>query len=130
MAVQIDHLKVYADTRGFVFEPLDPEGIGTQKNAHIVISGPGVVRGNHYHLKGIETVVVIGHALVRIKENHEIKNIKVPPNEVCRFIIPPKVSHAFKNLSNQPNILVCFNTRVHDIRKPDVIEDILIPTEI
>lgn len=128
MAVQIDHLKIRADTRGFVFEPLDPEIIQLQKNVHIVISGPGVVRGNHYHLHGTETVAVTGRALVRIRGNREMQNIQVPANKVYRFIIPPRVSHAFKNIDDQPIILVCFNTHKHDIRNQAVIEDILIPS--
>jgi UDP-2-acetamido-2,6-beta-L-arabino-hexul-4-ose reductase len=126
MAIKIHHLKVHADARGFVFEPLDLESIGIQKNVHIVISDPGVVRGNHYHMNGTETVAVMGRALVCIRENHETQNIKVPRNKVYRFIIPPKASHAFKNIDNQPNVLVCFNTHKHDSRHPDVVEDILI----
>lgn len=128
MAIQFDHLKVHTDTRGFVFEPLDPEIIGAQKNVHIVISGPGVVRGNHYHLDGTETVAVTGRASVRIRENHEIRNIQVPPNKVYRFIIPPKISHAFKNIDDQDNILICFNTFKHNAQNPDVVQDILITT--
>ena len=127
MAIQIHHLEVHTDARGFVFEPLDLENIGFQKNVHIVISDPGVVRGNHYHMNGTETVAVTGYALVLIRENHEIQKIKVPRNEVYRFIIPPKTSHAFKNIGNQPNVLACFNTHRHDSRHPDVVEDILIP---
>jgi UDP-2-acetamido-2,6-beta-L-arabino-hexul-4-ose reductase len=130
MAIQIQHIKVHADARGYVFEPLDLENICIQKNVHIVISDPGVVRGNHYHMNGTETVAVMGHALVCIRKNHEIQNIKVPRDAVFRFIIPPKISHAFKNIDNQPNMLVCFNTLEYDTRHPDVIEDILISTLI
>lgn len=76
MVLQFDHLKVHVDIRGLVFEPLDPERIGIQKNVHIVINSPGAVRGNHYHLKGIETVAIKGRALVCIRENREIRNMK------------------------------------------------------
>lgn len=126
MEIQIHHINVHADARGYVFEPLNFETICIQKNVHIVISDPGVVRGNHYHMNGTETVTVTGRALVCIREKREIQKIKVPRNEVYRFIIPPKASHAFKNIDNQPNVLVCFNTHKHDSRHPDVVEDILI----
>ena len=114
MAAQIDHLKIQMDFRGIVFEPIDPENLRIQCNTHIVISRPGIVRGNHYHLIGVETVAVLGRALVRIKKNDDIQDVKVPPNTVCRFIIPPKVSHAFKNTDDQHNILVCFNSCKYD----------------
>ena len=130
MSVQIDHLKIQMNFRGVVFEPLDPEMLRIQGNVHIVINRPGMVRGNHYHLIGIETVAVAGRALVRIKENHKIQDIKVPSNTIYRFIIPPNVSHAFKNTDDQSHVLVCFNSCKYDHQNPDVLKDILIPTEI
>jgi dTDP-4-dehydrorhamnose 3,5-epimerase-like enzyme len=125
MPVPMEHVKVHADSRGVVFEPLEPVNLGIQRNTHIAISVPGVVRGNHYHLQGTETTAVTGPSLVRIKENNKIRDIKVPPNQVYRFTIPPKVSHAFKNIGDQPNILVGFNTVKHDPQNPDLVEDIL-----
>lgn len=78
LAIQIHHLKVHADFRGIVFEPLEAESIGIQKNVHIVFKDPGMIRGNHYHTNGTETVAVKGRALVCIKKNRKIQNIKVP----------------------------------------------------
>ena len=58
MPVKIDRLTVHEDARGLVFEPLAPDLIAAQRNVHVVISGPGVVRGNHQHLKGTEIIAV------------------------------------------------------------------------
>ena len=126
MRVKINQLKSHIDLRGIVFEPIEKESICTQQNCHIVISKPGIVRGNHYHLYGIETIAVVGSALLRFKEGTDIYDIEVPSNHVYKFVIPPKVSHAIKNTGEKDSILVAFNTVPHDPDKPDVITDTLI----
>jgi len=126
MALIIDDLTVHSDDRGVVFEPIVEDSLVHQHNAHVVISQPGAVRGNHYHINGIETMAVEGPALVRIREDNDTRDIEIPPENIYRFIIPPKVSHAIKNTGDQPNILVAFNTVAHDSHNPDVVRDILI----
>lgn len=126
MPIEIDSLPLHTDARGVVFEPLGADKIAAQRNAHIVISRPGVVRGNHYHRQGIETVAVAGPALVRIKENDEIRDIEVPEKKVYRFTFPPNVPHAIKNTGDQQNIVIAFNTCEHDPEDPDTVQDILI----
>jgi len=85
-----------------------------------------VIRGNHYHLNGTETIVVIGPAFLKFKEGSEIYEFEVPANQTYRFIIPPQVSHAIKNTGDTINILIAFNTLPHDPRNQDVVSDILI----
>ena len=126
MPLEIDSLTVHTDARGVVFEPLAADRIASQRNAHVVISQPGVVRGNHYHPRGTETIAVAGPALVRIKENNEIRDIEVPKKKVYRFTFPPNVPHAIKNTGDQRNILVAFNTCEHQPEDPDTVQDILI----
>ena len=126
MKVKRDRLKVHSDMRGIVFEPIDKKSILTQENCHVVISEPGVIRGNHYHLKGTEIIAVVGLAFLRFKEGNDIYDIEVPAGQVYKFIIPPKVSHAIKNISENVNILIAFNTLAHDNQNPDVISDTLI----
>jgi UDP-2-acetamido-2,6-beta-L-arabino-hexul-4-ose reductase len=91
MKVNIDQLKTLPDLRGIVFEPIDKDKINSQENIHVVISEPGAVRGNHYHLRGTETLAVVGPALIRFKENDELHDFEVPSGQVYKFIIPPKV---------------------------------------
>lgn len=117
----------FSDTRGYVFEPLEGELLANQKNTHVVISRPGAVRGNHYHLRGTETLVVCGPALVRIRMDKDIEDVSIPANTTCRLIIPPGVSHAIQNTGGIDNLLVAFNTEPHDPDKPDLVQDVLIP---
>lgn len=125
MKVKIDLLKLRNDKRGMVFEPIKNESIISQQNSHVVISKPGIIRGNHYHLSGTETLAVMGPALLRFKEDNEIYDFEVPSEEVYKFVIPPKVSHAVKNIGEKDNILIAFNTVPHDPNSPDVMSDII-----
>ena len=126
MALKYDHLNVISDSRGFVFEPLVAEAFFSQRNAHVVISDPGVVRGNHYHVKGEETIAVVGPALVRFRDNDKIEDIEIPAGDAFRFTFPAGVSHAIQNLNKMPNVLVAFNTVEHDPKNPDTMEDVLL----
>ena len=126
MSVTIDELKLNLDDRGVVFEPVDLERLALQRNVHVVVSQPGVVRGNHYHLQGTEIIVVMGPALVRFKDDDEIRNIDVPAAKAYRFTFPPHVPHAFKSLGKEPNIMVAFNTCLHDPDNPDTVPETLI----
>jgi dTDP-4-dehydrorhamnose 3,5-epimerase-like enzyme len=126
MPVSYEQLSIITDQRGFVFEPLSTGDFASQRNAHIVISLPGIVRGNHYHIKGRETITVLGPSLVRFREHGEIKDVVIPEKEAWRFVFPPGVSHAIKNLGKESNILIAFNTKEHDPVHPDTLGDPLI----
>jgi dTDP-4-dehydrorhamnose 3,5-epimerase-like enzyme len=126
MKVRSERLAVITDSRGFVFEPIAPGGLPRQRNAHVVISEPGVVRGNHYHLRGEETLAAKGPALVRFRENGILEEIRIRTGEAYLFLFPPGVPHAIKNLSDGPNVLIAFNTVEHDPQQPDTVREILI----
>jgi len=126
MSVVMQEVNVHSDSRGVVFEPIAEDSLQHQHNAHVVISQPGAVRGNHYHLNGREMIAVMGPAMVRIEENDQIRDIEIPVNKVYRWVIPPMVPHAIKNTGDQPNILVAFNTVTHDPHHPDVVRKVLI----
>lgn len=126
MPVYFEKLNVMRDVRGSVFEPLPADALADKRNVHVVISGPGVVRGNHYHRRGRETMAVMGPALVRVRDEDEVQDIRVPAGEVYCFVFLPGQAHAIRNLSNGPNILVAFNTVEHDRQAPDVESDPLL----
>jgi dTDP-4-dehydrorhamnose 3,5-epimerase-like enzyme len=126
MAVSYERVRVISDQRGLVLELLAAEDFASQRNAHVVLSLPGVVRGNHYHVKGQETITILGPALVRFREDERIEEVILLDEEAWRFVFPHGVSHAIKNLSAEPNILVAFNTVEHDPSNPDTHTDLLI----
>src|SRR5215831_7572897 len=97
MPVRITKLSVHADSRGSVFEPLEPALLSGWRNVHAVLTEAGAVRGNHRHLRGTEVSGVSGPALVRYREDGQVRDVHVPEGEVWRFEFPPGVAHAFKN---------------------------------
>jgi UDP-2-acetamido-2,6-beta-L-arabino-hexul-4-ose reductase len=126
MTVICEPVGILSDIRGLVFEPLPTNQFHIQKNAHVVVSYPGGVRGNHYHLKGEETIAVLGPALVRTREKDAVRDITIPENQAFRLTFPPGISHAIQALGQTPNILIAFNTVEHDPDHPDVVRDVLI----
>lgn len=126
MSVSYERLNVIRDQRGFVLELLTAEEFVSQRNAHAVVSLPGVVRGNHYHTKGRETITILGPSLVRFRGQGGIEEVVVPEKEAWRFVFLPGVSHAIKNLGGEANILIAFNTLEHDPTNPDTHRDLLI----
>jgi dTDP-4-dehydrorhamnose 3,5-epimerase-like enzyme len=124
--VAIHKLKVHADARGAVFEPLEPSLLAGWRNVHAVISEPGAIRGNHRHLRGTEVTAVLGPALVRYRTGEQIEQQYVPAGEAWRFVFPPGIAHAFQNTGARPMVLVSFNTQEHDSARPDAEREELI----
>ncbi len=118
--VDIRRLRVHADARGAVFEPLEPELLSGWRNVHAVITEPGAIRGNHRHLRGTEITTVLGPALVRYRADGRLEDVEVPAGEAWRFVFPAGTAHAFKNTGSRPFVLVSFSTEEHDPARPDV----------
>lgn len=122
----VEPVHYHADPRGLVLEPIGAEHIRHQRNAHLVLTEPGAVRGNHYHEHGTELAVVLGPALVRVREAGTVRDVEIPEGRAYRFTFPPGVSHAFQATGESPMVLVAFNTEPHDPAAPDVVRDVLI----
>lgn len=123
--VQIDTVALHADARGAVFEPVGAVELAAQRNTHVVISGPGAVRGNHRHHVGSEVTVVLGPAEVRYREAGVVQEVQVPVGVAQRFRFPAGVSHAFRNPGPGLMVLASFNSEVHDPARPDLERDVL-----
>jgi dTDP-4-dehydrorhamnose 3,5-epimerase-like enzyme len=126
--ITIEPVPFPTDARGLVLEPIGPEALPLQRNVHLVLTAPGGVRGNHYHRRGTEVTVVLGPALVRYRDEDEVRDFHVPEGRAYRLTIPPGVAHAIQNAGPGPMVLVGFNTVVHHPERPDVVRDVLIPT--
>jgi dTDP-4-dehydrorhamnose 3,5-epimerase-like enzyme len=124
--ITVEALSFPTDARGLVLEPIGPEALPHQGNAHLTLTEPGCVRGNHYHERGAEVTVVLGPALARYRDGDEVRDLHVPEGRAYRFTIPPGVAHAFQNTGKGPMVLIGFNTVVHDPARPDVVRDVLI----
>ncbi len=123
--VKIEKLDGFTDDRGVVFNPIEISTLINQKNMHVVSSVPGAIRGNHYHPKGTETLVILGPARVRVREQNALRDIDIPDRSVYRLTIPPGISHAVTHTGTEKGILVSFSTIAYDPADPDVVQDLL-----
>ena len=114
------------DARGLVLEPLRPDEFAAQRNAHLVVTGRGQVRGNHFHRQGTEVAVVLGPALVRLRDADGLRDHTVEAGRALRFTFPPGVAHAMLNTGDSPMLILSFNTEAHDPSLPDVVRAVLI----
>ena len=122
----VEHLTFPTDGRGLVVEPLRSDEFVAQRNAHLVLTVPGAIRGNHYHRRGTEVALVLGPALVRVRDADGLRDHELAPGQAVRFTFPPGVPHAMLNTGSQPLIILSFNTEAHDPAQPDVVREVLI----
>ena len=122
---------IYSDRRGIVVEPLDAAELAVQRNAHLVVTEPGNVRGNHFHVIGTEVALVVGPAVVRLRQGDLSTDHVVPAGAAHRFVIPPGVSHAIGALGPERTLMMVFNTEARNSVSPDTKpHSILEPQEL
>lgn len=126
-SIRVEPVVVHRDARGWVFEPIGPHEFADKRNAHLVLSQPGAIRGNHYHVRGTEIMVVVGPALVRYREpDGSLVDLPVAEAQMVRLTIPPGIPHAVQNTGTVPQLAIAFNTEPHDPSAPDVVPHVLI----
>ena len=125
-SVTTENVLFISDARGWVIEPVSESWLARQRNVHVVLTEPGGIRGNHFHQRATEIFVVMGPALVRVREAGGLRDVSVPEGQALRFTIPPGIAHAIKNTGTRPMILMSFNTQPHDRAHPDTVPAMLI----
>ena len=124
--VTMERLRRAEDHRGYVFEPLDVDGLAAQRNVHVVLTKPNEIRGNHFHDAGTEVTALSGPARVRFKQGAELVTHDIPAEETWRFGFPPRVTHAFQNTGATELVIVSFNTLPHDPANPNTTRDVIL----
>ena len=119
----IETVGTHRDARGALFEPVDDTHLVGKRNAHVVLTEPGCVRGNHYHRVGTEIAVVTGPAQIRLREGGVLRDVVVPAGETWRFTIPPGVTHAYRNTGTGTMFLIGFNSERHNPAAPDTVRE-------
>jgi UDP-2-acetamido-2,6-beta-L-arabino-hexul-4-ose reductase len=114
------------DARGLVLEPLDGREIAAMRNGHLVVTNPGGVRGNHHHVLGTEVSVVLGPALVRVRDESGLRDYAIAAGEAYRFRFPPGVGHAILATGPTASVGFAYNTQPHDPTNPDLVREVLI----
>jgi UDP-2-acetamido-2,6-beta-L-arabino-hexul-4-ose reductase len=125
-AVTIEAIQAVTDQRGLVVEPMGADLLPAQRNVHLVLTEPGQVRGNHYHVRGSEVTLAIGPALFRYRDGADVREVALAAGQAYRITITPGIAHAFQNPGPGILVLIGFNTEAHDPARPDTVRDVLI----
>lgn len=102
------------DHRGWGINPLEAAGLSRESlgNLHVVSIKPGTIRGNHYHSRATEWMLVCGgpaKVVWRSADDDSIREALVSEAELVLFEIPPNVKHAVINNSKGDIYVLSFS---------------------
>lgn len=112
-------LKLHSDTRGSLFEVT--KGY-SENQVFISTTHPGIIRGNHFHLKKIERFCVLqGEAKVRIRRlySDEIKEFHLSGNQPNFVDIPTLHTHHIENVGGTSLLTLFWANEIFNSLQPD-----------
>lgn len=118
--VRIEELRDYGDGRGPSYSVPAPalEYLGRVADVHLGMSKPGAVRGNHYHLRRREAIVVLPGAQWSL---HWDNGEGSPPSErsfdgsqAVLVLVETGVSHALRNNGERPLWFIACSSEPYD----------------
>ena len=126
--IKIEKIEIRKDNRGFSATPVDENSLkkGKALNLHVVSMNPGAVRGNHYHKKQSEIIWIIGgpcSVTSKNRESGEEEKITISPENDTLLTIPPEITHAIKNISDEVAYLLCYSNHSVSEDDNDVLRD-------
>jgi dTDP-4-dehydrorhamnose 3,5-epimerase-like enzyme len=120
MKIQISELSNSGDARGFSFTtPLEAlEYVGRMADVHLASTKPGAVRGNHYHLRRREAIVVLPGAKWSFHwdEGNETaaQCREFEGSSAVLVLVAPGASHAVRNDGEGLLWLVAISSESYD----------------
>ena len=126
--VRVVNLEKKEDERGFFCELIQgkyvpvPDGFGLVYVSQA--SGPGVIKGNHYHRRKTEWFSVIrGRAELVLKDRKSSERMRVVmgEDEMKMVKVPPDVIHAFRNIGKAEMLLLAYISEPFNPDDPDTI---------
>lgn len=120
MKIQISELSNSGDTRGFSFtapsEALD--FLGRIADMHLASTLPGAVRGNHYHLRRREAIVILPGAAWSLHwddgEGEAAQHRSFDGSSAVLVLVSPGASHAVRNNGSGLLWLVACSSEAYD----------------
>jgi dTDP-4-dehydrorhamnose 3,5-epimerase-like enzyme len=120
MKIQISELVNSGDVRGFSFTaPAQAlQFVGHIADVHLSSSKPGAVRGNHYHLKRREAIIVLLGTRWSLHwdegESEPTQHREFDGHGAVLVLIPPGASHAVRNDGDDELRLVALSSETYD----------------
>jgi oxalate decarboxylase/phosphoglucose isomerase-like protein (cupin superfamily) len=120
LAVQARVLKDFGDNRGSSFTvPAEVVAfLGRVADVHIATVVPGAVRGNHFHLRRKEAVVVIHQTEWMLhwdnSDSSPASTQHFPGTGAEVICVDPGHAHAVQNTGAEPLILAAFSSEAYE----------------
>lgn len=118
--VRIMELTNTGDTRGFSFTaPTEALAfVGRMSDVHLAATKPGAVRGNHYHLRRREAIVVLPGSTWSFHwddgEGSPAQHRTFDGSRAIMVLISPGASHAVRNEGDNEMFLVAVSSESYD----------------
>jgi len=118
--LQFTELSNNGDARGFSFTaPAEALAfVGRTADVHLASTGPGAVRGNHYHLRRREAIVVLPGAKWSLHwdegEGSVPQHCGFEGARAVLVLISPDASHAVRNDGDSTLWLVAISSETYD----------------
>lgn len=115
---------LHTDARGSLFEASRQAWAGGQ--SFVSTSGPGVVRGQHYHTRKFEKFCVVqGEGVIRLRRllTDEVIEYHVSGREPTVVDIPVFFVHNLENLGSEELLTIIWASEVFDPDDPDTIAE-------
>lgn len=128
------YLNVFPDERGFFTEAIrmdwkDLLGEDQLVQANMSYSYPGMIRAWHRHVRGQVDYFLVAQGALKIcayDDREESPKTKGKLIEIISSSQKPQIVripgiywHGFKNINNEPSLLVYFVNRLYDPKNPD-----------
>ena len=120
MKIQITELSNSGDGRGFSFTaPAEALAfVGRMADVHLASTKPGAVRGNHYHLRRREAIVVLPGANWSLHwdegDTPTAQHREFSGESAVMVLVSPGASHAVRNDSDDLLWLVAISSETYD----------------
>ena len=120
MKIQITELRNGGDARGFSFTvPAEALAfVGRMADVHLASTRPGAVRGNHYHLRRREAIVVLPGAKWSLHWDEgaaeTAQHREFSGESAVMVLVSPGASHAVRNDSDGLLWLVAISSETYD----------------
>ena len=120
MTIQISELGNGGDARGFSFTLPEPALVflGRVADLHLASTAPGALRGNHFHLRRREAIVILPGAAWSLHwdegEGLPAQHRSFDGKSAVLVLVSPGSSHAVRNDGESPLWLVAGSSEPYD----------------
>ncbi len=120
MKIQISELRNNGDGRGFSFTTPSAalDFLRRMADIHLASTGPGAVRGNHYHLCGREVIVILPGPAWSLHwdegEGMAAEHRSFDGGSAVLVLVSPGSSHAVRNDGKVPLWLMACSSEPYD----------------